>query len=113
MLGLNIFVVEISDESKHRTDIAHLSSSLDNNNFLPNGYFVDEEKYSRKHVGSSTPLSSGKKSKSKYEWNYLTVRRVKQKSHRENLVISSEDEEDNIEFNEDNDEQCTSPVNLS
>lgn len=34
MLGLNVFAITTSDESKELTDIAHLSSSLDKNDFL-------------------------------------------------------------------------------
>lgn len=63
MLGLNVFVVGTSDKSKQWVDIVQLANFLDKNNFLPKGYFVDEEKYSRKPVVSSTFLSSRRKCK--------------------------------------------------
>ena len=116
MLGLNIFAMETSDESKQWTDIAQSSGSLDKNDFLPKEYFVDEEKYGIKPVGSSTHLSSRRKFKSKHEWDlpYYPPGQTK-RSCRESMDISSEEEEDedNIEFDEDNDEQCTPPLNLS
>ena len=114
MLGLNVFAVGTSDESQQWADIAHLSNSLDKNDFLPKGYFVDEEKYSRKPAGSSTPLSSRNKSKSKYEQDLPLPGQTK-RSRRGSMDLSSEeeDEDDNMEFDEDHEEQCTPPVNLS
>ena len=77
---------------------------------------MDEEKYNRKLVGSSTPLSSRMKSKSKHERDlpYSPPGQTK-RSYRESKEMTSEEEEDddNTEFDEDNDEQCTLHVNLS
>lgn len=105
MLGLNVFAVGTSDESQQWADIAHLSNSLDKNDFLPKGYFVDEEKYSRKPTGSSTPLSSRKKSKSKYERDFpYTPPGQAKRSRCESMDLSSEEEEDNMGFDEDHEE---------
>ena len=118
MLGLNVFAVGTSDESQQWADIVHLSNSLYKNDFLPKEYFVDEEKYGRKSVGSSTTLSSRKKFKSKYERDlpYTPPGQTK-RSRRESMDLLSEEaeeeEENNMEFDDDHEEQCTPPMNLS
>lgn len=116
VLGLNVFALGTSDEFKQWADIAHLSNSLDKNDFLPKTYFVNEEKYSRKSARSSTPLLSRRKSKSKDErdLSYTPPSQTK-RFRRENIDLSSSSEEkkNNMEFDEDHGEQCTLPVNLS
>ncbi len=76
---------------------------------------MDEKKYNRVHVGSSTSLLSRRKSKPKHERDlfYSPLDQIK-RYHCESMDISSEeeDDEDDIEFDDDNDEQCTPSVNL-
>ena len=79
---------------------------------------MNKEKYGRKSVGSSTTLSSRKKFKSKYERDlpYTPLGQTK-RSRRESMDLlleeEKEEEENNMEFDEDHEEQCTPPMNLS
>jgi len=54
MFGHDVYAVGTSNKSDSWTAIAELGKLLDKDNFLPKGYFVDEEIHSRKPRGSAT-----------------------------------------------------------
>jgi len=55
MLGCDVYAIGTSDEFDSWTTIAELEKSLDKDDILPKGYFVDEEIHNRKPGGNATP----------------------------------------------------------
>jgi len=60
------YTIGIFDELQEWIDIVELNKLLDKNDFLPKGYYIKEEKYLRKPIGSSTSSSS----RTKFAWNW-------------------------------------------
>jgi len=58
MVNRNVYAVGTSDESDSWTTIAELEKSLNKDNFLPKGYFVNEEIHSKRSGGNVTPKTS-------------------------------------------------------
>jgi len=58
MVGQDVYAIGTSDESNSWTVIAELEKSMDKEDFLSRGYFVDEEIHRKKLDGSVTPKRS-------------------------------------------------------
>jgi len=108
----DVFAVGTSDETDTWEGIAQLGKSLDKNDFLPKGYYVDERKHPRKPVSSATPASSRRKSARDPSFTPSSQRG---RGALESIDVSSDsdDLDDDDEEEEVDDDQLTPPPVVS
>ncbi len=105
MSGLNIFVVGLSDKFGIWTIIVETAKSMDKYDFMPNGYFIDETKFSRKLVSVSTPTSSKRKGKSAWDQPYTPSGRTGGSQYESiDLSFDIEGEDDELDVDDIPDE---------
>lgn len=97
MVGRDVYAVGTSDESDTWTAIAELGKSLDKNDFLPQGYFVDEDVFKRTPDGSATPKKSSRRRKSAWDKPGSQVDARPSQEVSDNSDGDDEDDENEIE----------------